>query len=69
MFYPYIKDRTKGVYRLLILNGHGSHVIPEFDLFYKDYCIITLYILLYLLHLLQPLDISCFAGLKRLYGQ
>ena len=69
MFYPYIKDYIKSIYRLLILNRYGSHVTPKFDLFYKDYYIITLYILLHSLYLLQPLNVSCFAVLKCLYKQ
>ncbi len=69
MFHPYTKDCTKGVYRLLILNGHGSHVTPKFDLFCKDYYIITLYMPPYSSHLLQPLNVSCFIVLKRLYGR
>jgi hypothetical protein len=69
VFYSHTKDRTKGVYRLLILDGHGSHVTPEFDLFCKDHCIITLCMPPHSSHLLQPLDVSCFAGLKRSYGR
>jgi hypothetical protein len=61
--------RTKGIYRLLILDSHGSYLIPEFDLFCKDHSIITLCMLLYSLYLLQPYDISFFVVLKRLYGQ
>jgi hypothetical protein len=34
--------RNRGVYRLLILDGHGSHPTPEFDLFYKEHNIISL---------------------------
>jgi hypothetical protein len=69
VFHQYTKDRTKSIYRLLILDGHGSHVTPEFDLFCKDHCIITLCMPPHSSHLLQPLDISCFAGLKRSYGR
>lgn len=53
----------------MILDRYRSYIIPEFDLFYKDHCIIILCILLYLLYLLQPLNINCFAGLKYLYRQ
>jgi DDE superfamily endonuclease len=60
---------TKGVYRLLILDGHGSYVTLEFDLFAKEYSIITLCMPLHSSHLLQPLDVGCFAVLKRLYRQ
>lgn len=69
VFEKHTKDRTKGVYRLLILDGHGSYSTPEFDLFCKDHNIITLCMPPYSSHLLQPLDVSCFAGLKRLYGR
>ena len=30
-FNQYTAARTAGLYRLLILDGHGSHVTPEFD--------------------------------------
>ena len=69
VFEKYTKDRTDGVYRLLILDGHGSHVTPEFDLFCKDHNIITLCMPPHSSHLLQPLDVSCFAVLKRSYGR
>jgi hypothetical protein len=60
---------TRGVYRLLILDGHGSHLTPEFDLFCADHSIITLCMPPHSSHLLQPCDVSFFAVLKRLYGQ
>ena len=69
MFEKHTAYCTKGVYRLLILDSHSSHITPEFDLFCKDHLIITLCIPLHSLHLLQPLDVGCFAVLKRLYGQ
>jgi hypothetical protein len=69
VFEKHTAHHTKGVYRLLILDGHGSYLTPEFDLFCKDYLIITLCMPPYSLHLLQPCDVSFFAILKRLYGQ
>jgi hypothetical protein len=60
---------TKGVYRLLILDGHSSHVTPEFDLFCKEHSIITLCMPPHSSHLLQPLDVGCFAVLKQSYGR
>ena len=30
-FNRHTEARTQGVYRLLILDGHGSHAMPEFD--------------------------------------
>jgi hypothetical protein len=32
VFEKHKAHRTKGVYRLLILDGHGSHLTPEFPL-------------------------------------
>lgn len=69
VFEKHTKDRTKGVYRLLILDGHGSHSTPEFDLFCKDHFIIVLCMPPHSSHLLQPLDVTCFAVLKRAYGR
>jgi hypothetical protein len=69
VFEKHTKDRTKGVYRLLILDGHGSHSTPEFDLFCAEHLIITLCMPPHSSHLLQPLDVSCFAVLKRSYGR
>jgi hypothetical protein len=69
VFEKHTAHRTKGVYRLLILDGHGSHLTPEFDLFCKDHSIISLCMPAHSSHLLQPCDVSFFAVLKRLYGQ
>ena len=67
VFKKHIKGHIRGVYRLLILNGHRSHSTLEFDLFYLEHLIIMLYMPPHFSHLLQLLDISCFAVLKRLY--
>src|SRR5450432_4589654 len=69
VFEKHIAYRTNGVYWLLILDGHSSHVTPEFDLFAKEHSIITLYMPPHSSHLLQLLDVSCFAVLKRSYGR
>jgi DDE superfamily endonuclease len=42
VFENHTAHRTKGVYRLLILDRHGSHLTPEFDLFCKEHSSITL---------------------------
>jgi hypothetical protein len=68
VFQKYTKDRIKGTYRLLIIDGHGSHLTAEFDLFCKENSIIALCIPSYLSYLLQPLDVGCFARLKQLYS-
>ncbi|EED14543.1 conserved hypothetical protein [Talaromyces stipitatus ATCC 10500] len=56
-FIPLIDGRTLGKYRMLILDGHGSHLTAEFDRTCTENNIIP------------PLDVGCFAVLKRHYGQ
>jgi DDE superfamily endonuclease len=68
-FDKHTQTRTKGVYRLLILDGHGSHETVEFQLFCENNKIITLCMPPHSSHLLQPLDVGCFAPLKKAYGQ
>ena len=51
-----------------MLDGHNSHVSPEFDRFCLDYQIVVLYIPAHSSYLLQPLDVGCFLALKQLYG-
>jgi hypothetical protein len=69
VFEKYTVTRTIGKYRLLILDGHGSHSTPEFDHYCKEHAIITLCMPPHSSHLLQPLDVGCFAVLKRSYGR
>ena len=57
-----------GLYRLLIIDGHKSYNLLDFQQICKDSKIITLYIPPYLLYLLQPLDIGYFLPLKRAYS-
>jgi hypothetical protein len=69
MFNKHTQSRTTGRYRLLILDGHGSHNAPEFDQFCTENSIIPLYMPAHSSHLLQPLDVSCFSSLKQAYRQ
>ena len=62
-------SRTKGIYRLLILDGHGSHLTPQFDEICEQNKVIPICMPAHSSHLLQPLDIGCFAVLKRAYGR
>jgi hypothetical protein len=68
-FNAHTKARRRGVYRLLILDGHESHLNQDF----KDYClenkILTLCMPPHSSHILQPLDVVCFSPLKRKYSQ
>ena len=68
-FDKWTKQCTTGKYRLLILDGHGSHATPEFDQFCSDNQIITLCMPPHTSHLLQPLDVACFSPVKKAYGQ
>jgi hypothetical protein len=68
-FDQHTKTRQKGSYRLLILDGHESHLNKDF----KDYClvhkILTLCMPSHSSHILQPLDVVCFSPLKLKYSQ
>ena len=68
-FDKYTKARTKGVYRLLILDGYKSHHSTDFELYCKDNKIITLCMPAHSSYILQPLDVGCFGLLKTAYGR
>ena len=68
VFHKHTKDRTVGTHRLLVLDGHNSHVSPEFDRFCLDHQIVVLCMPAHSSHLLQPLDVGCFSVLKQSYG-
>lgn len=68
-FIPQTESTTKGTHRLLILDGHGSHLTPEFDKICNENKIIALYMPPHTSHLLQPLDLCCFGTLQKKYHQ
>jgi hypothetical protein len=68
-FDEHTKRRTVGGYRLLIIDGHESHNSLEFQQYCKENKIITLCMPPHSSHLLQPLDVGCFAPLKKGYGR
>ena len=51
-FNTHTESRTKGAYRLLILDGHSSHATPEFDQYCTANKIITLCMPTHTSHLL-----------------
>ena len=53
----------------MILDGYGSHLTPKFDEICERNNIIPICMPAHSSHLLQPLDIGCFAVLKRAYSQ
>jgi hypothetical protein len=69
IFIPYTNSRVRGRFRLLILDGHGSHLTPQFDRICAENDIIPLCMPSHSSHLLQPLDVGCFAVLKRAYSR
>ena len=60
---------TVGTYRLLILDGYKSHLSAQFQHYCIEQKIITLCMPPHSSHILQPLDVSCFAPLKLSYGK
>ena len=54
-FEEHTQYQKVGVYRLLILDGHGSHHSTEFEIFCQDHNIITLCMPAHSSHILQPL--------------
>jgi hypothetical protein len=68
-FDKHTKSRTKGVYRMIVLDGHESHQSAEFEAFCKGNNIITISLPAHSSHLTQPLDVGCFSALKKAYGR
>ncbi|EFQ95328.1 hypothetical protein PTT_06708 [Pyrenophora teres f. teres 0-1] len=67
-FNKHTKAHTVGTYRLLIVDGHESHCSLGFHQSCLEENIIALCMPAHVSHLLQPLDVGCFAPLKRAYG-
>lgn len=68
-FDKHTTSRTKGTYRMLVLDGHESHESAKFQEYCKAHNIITLGLPAHSSHLTQPLDVGCFSVLKRMYGR
>jgi hypothetical protein len=64
IFEPHTQAKANGKHRMIIVDGHHSHLTPEF----MEYCIQHRIILLCLpahtTHLTQPLDVSTFSSVK-----
>ena len=58
---------SPGQYRLLLLDGHGSHTTPDFMWECHQNKVIPYYLLPHASHILQPLDLTVFASLKQSY--
>lgn len=68
-FDKYTINRTKGKYRMLVVDGHESHQSAEFERFCKERNIIPICMPSHSSHLLQPLDVALFSPLKRAYSR
>jgi hypothetical protein len=68
-FNKHTKNRSVGKYRLLIQDGHESHLSQGFKDICKENNIITLCMPPHASHLLQPLDVGCFGPQKKAYGR
>jgi hypothetical protein len=66
-FIQHTEARTVGSHRLLILDGHESHKSLEFQNLCEESKIIALCMPPHASHILQPLDVGCFAPLKQAY--
>ena len=55
------------MYRLLLLDGHASHVSIDFVRYCQDHKIIPLCLPPHLTHYLQPLDVGIFSALAGAY--
>jgi hypothetical protein len=63
------KDRAQGAYRLLLIDGHSSHVEYEFLAYCLDNKIIPFCLPPHTTHHLQPLDVGIFGPYQSYYGK
>jgi hypothetical protein len=66
-FDKYTAPRTVGKYRLLILDGHASHISPQFVEYCATHNIVPLCLPPHSTHELQPLDVGVFGPLAKKY--
>jgi len=68
VFNPATQGKARRKYRLLILDGHGSHVTRGFIEYCDLHRILVLVFPPHATHTLQPLDVSCFKPLSQSYS-
>ena len=64
-FDPETRDKVAGEYRLLICDGHDSHITAEFIAHCMDNKILLMILPPHSSHLTQPLDVGVFGALKK----
>ena len=67
VFEPLTRDKARRKWRLLIMDGHGSHVTMEFLTFCVERRILVLIFPPHSTQTLQPLDVACFSPLAQAY--
>ena len=67
VFHPSTVATCRGHTRLLLMDGHSSHLTSQFLGFCHDNNILPLCLPSHTTHLLQPLDVGCFAPLAHYY--
>jgi len=68
-FYPNTCLKDSSEYRLLLFDGHGSHLTFEFVEFALRHCSRLICFPPHSTHLLQLLDVGIFSPLQRFFGQ
>jgi DDE superfamily endonuclease len=68
-FHEYKAKRQKGLYRLLILDGHESHITVQFLKRCEELKIIVFLFVPHTTHLCQPPDVRCFQPLKHYHHE
>jgi hypothetical protein len=68
-FNRFTKRKAHGNWRLLILDGHGSHITMDFDKLCNKYHILLAIYPSHSTHTLQPLDVVCFSPLAENYSK
>jgi hypothetical protein len=64
-FEPETREKANGKTRLLICDGHDSHVTPDFIIHCMFHNIVLLILPPHTSHITQPLDVGIFSPLKR----
>jgi hypothetical protein len=62
------KEKAKGEYRLLLCDGHDSHIMAAFVRYCLDNKIVLFLLPPHSSHLLQPLDVGVFGPVKTAMG-
>ena len=64
VFEPSTRNKANGNYRIIILDGHHSHLTPEFMEYCTEHRIIVLCLPAHTSHMTQPMDIAVFSPVK-----